>query len=65
MAMAPKRVPTNAELLEENRQLKHRLEDYERIRKEDAEYIQGLWEDNQKVHAQLRLCNQQDQSGKL
>jgi hypothetical protein len=60
MVMAPKHDPTNAELLEENRLLKHRLEDYERIRKEDAEYIRELWEDNRRVHAELRFHKQQE-----
>jgi len=36
------------------RELCSRLDDYQRIRQEDAEYIRGLWEDNQRVHAQLR-----------
>ena len=62
MAMAPKREPTNVELLEENRLLKHRLECYERIRKEDAEYIRELWEDNQRVHAELRFRNRQEEN---
>ena len=40
--------------------LKRKLEDYEQIRKEDADYIRGLWEDNQRVHAQLRLGPQSE-----
>jgi hypothetical protein len=44
------------------RELCSQLDDYQRIRQEDAEYIRGLWEDNQRVHAQLRLG---PQSGKL
>ena len=58
--MTSKHDHTNAELLEENRLLKHRLEDYERIRKEDAEYIRELWEDNRRVHAELRFHKQQE-----
>ena len=44
------------------RELCSRLDDYQRIHQEDAEYIRGLWEDNQRVHAQLRSG---PQSGKL
>ena len=42
------------------RELCSRLDDYQRIRQEDAEYIRGLWEDNQRVHAQLRLGPQSE-----
>ena len=41
--------------------LKDKLADYERIRKEDADYIRGLWEDNQRVHAELRLFNRREE----
>jgi len=44
------------------RELCARLDDYQRIHQEDAEYIRGLWEDNQRVHARLRSG---PQSGKL
>jgi hypothetical protein len=37
--------------------LKDKLEDCEMIRQEQASYIRGLWEDNQKVHAELRFRN--------
>ena len=43
------------------RELCSRLDDYQRIRQEDAEYIRGLWEDNQRVHAQLRFYNRQEE----
>jgi hypothetical protein len=66
----PKHEPTSAEyqqVLNENDalrtaivKLKDKLEDYERIRKEDADYIRGLWEDNQRVHAELRYFNRQE-----
>jgi hypothetical protein len=64
MAMAPKREPTSAEyqqLLDENDalraeivKLRWKLENCEMIRQEQASYIRGLWEDNQRVHAELR-----------
>jgi hypothetical protein len=37
--------------------LRDRLENCEMIRKDQASYIQGLWDDNQRVHAELRLRN--------
>ena len=62
--MAPKREPTSSEyqqVLDENDalraeivRLKDRLENCEMIRTDQASYIRGLWEDNQKVHAELR-----------
>ena len=65
--MAPKREPTSAEyqqLLDENDalravivKLKWKLENSEMIRQEQASYIRGLWEDNQRVHAELRFRN--------
>ena len=67
MAMAPKRDPTSAEyqqVLDENDtlraeivKLRDRLENCEMIRKDQASYIQGLWDDNQRVHAELRFRN--------
>ena len=64
MAMVPKREPTSAEyqqVLDENDalraeivKLKWKLENCEMIRQEQAIYIRGLWEDNQRVHAELR-----------
>ena len=42
------------------RELCSRLDNYQRIRQEDAEYIRGLWEDNQRVHAELRSSHQQE-----
>ena len=69
--MAPKREPTSAEyqqVLDENDalraeivKLKWKLEDCEMIRQEQASYIRGLWEDNQRVHAELRFCNRQQE----
>ena len=69
--MAPKRESTSAEcqqLLDENDalraeivKLKWKLENSEMIRQEQASYIRGLWEDNQRVHAELRLCKRQDE----
>jgi hypothetical protein len=70
MAMAPKR---EAALVEENRhlnaendalraaivKLRDKLDDSEMIRQEQAGYIRGLWEDNRRVHAELRFHNQQ------
>ena len=62
--MAPKRDPSSAEyqqLLDENDalraeivKLKWQLENCDMIRQEQASYIRGLWEDNQRVHAELR-----------
>ena len=34
--------------------LKWKLENSEMIRQEQASYIRGLWEDNRRVHAELR-----------
>jgi hypothetical protein len=73
--MAPK--PTDAEyqsLLQENDtlrteivRLKDKLESCEMIRKDQADYIRGLWEDNQRVHEQLRYFNRMEEHrfGKL
>jgi hypothetical protein len=71
MAMAPKREPTSAEyqqVLDENDalraeivKLKWKLENCEMIRQEQASYIHGLWEDNRRVHAELRFRNQQEE----
>jgi hypothetical protein len=70
MAMVPKQEPTSAEyqqVLDENDalraeivKLKWQLENCDMIRQEQASYICGLWEDNRKVHAELRLCNRQE-----
>ena len=35
-------------------ELRSQLENCEMIRQEQASYIRGLWEDNQRVHAELR-----------
>ena len=69
--MAPKRDPTSAEyqqVLDENDalrakivKLKWKLENCEMIRQEQASYIRGLWEDNQRVHAELRFRNRQEE----
>ena len=40
--------------------LKWKLENCEMIRKDQASYIRGLWEDNQRVHAELRFRNRQE-----
>jgi hypothetical protein len=63
--------PTSAEyqqMLDENDalraeivKLKWKLENCEMIRQEQASYIRGLWEDNQRVHAELRYCNRQEE----
>ena len=42
--------------------LRDRLENCEMIRKDQASYIAGLWEDNRRVHAELRFYNRQDES---
>jgi len=73
MAMAPKREPASIgaaeyqQVLDENDalraeivKLKCKLENCEMIRQEQASYIRGLWEDNQRVHAELRCCNRQE-----
>jgi hypothetical protein len=31
------------------------------IRKDQASYIRGLWEDNQRVHTELRYFNRQEE----
>jgi hypothetical protein len=71
MAMAPKHqllVEENRHLLAENDalrseivKLKWKLENCEMIRKDQASYIRGLWEDNRRVHEQLRYFNRQDE----
>ena len=38
-------------------ELRSQLENCEMIRQEQASYIRGLWEDNQRVHAELRFRN--------
>ena len=66
--MAPKREPApigaaeyqrvldeNDALRAEIVKLRDRLENCEMIRQEQASYIRGLWEDNQRVHAELRF----------
>jgi hypothetical protein len=64
MAMAPKRDAELKHLHDENDalrteivKLRDRLENCEMIRKDQASYIRGLWEDNQRVHAELRFRN--------
>jgi len=69
--MAPKHdalVEENRHLYAENDalraeivRLKDKLENCEMIRQEQASYIRGLWEDNQRVHAELRLCKRQEE----
>jgi cell shape-determining protein MreC len=64
----PKREPTSAEyqnLLYENDTLrvelaglKAELAELKRLRKENMTYTQELWNDNQRVHSQLRYFNQ-------
>ena len=71
--MAPKREPTSTEyqqVLDENDalraeivKLKWKLENCEILRQEQASYIRGLWEDNQRVHAELRYFNRQEERG--
>ena len=68
--MCPKRealVEENRHLLAENDalraeivKLKWKLENCEMIRQEQASYIRGLWEDNQRVHAELRWQEEQN-----
>ena len=43
--------------------LKWKLENCEMIRKDQASYILGLWEDNQRVHTELRYFNRQEERG--
>ena len=40
--------------------LKDNLENCEMIRQEQTSYIQSLWEDNRRVHAELRFHNRQE-----
>jgi hypothetical protein len=73
MAVVPKQPsgPTSAEyqqVLDENDalraeivKLKWKLENCEMIRQEQAGYIRGLWEDNRRVHAELRFHNRQEE----
>jgi hypothetical protein len=73
MAMAPKRDPSSAEyqqLLDENDalraeivKLRNRLENCEMIRKDQASYIRELWEDNRRVHTELRWYTRQEERG--
>jgi len=73
MAMAPKHdalVEENRHLYAENDalraeivRLKDKLENCEMIRKDQASYIRGLWEDNQRVHTELRYFNRQEERG--
>ena len=71
--MAPKRDPSSAEyqqLLDENDalraeivKLRNRLENCEMIRKDQASYIRELWEDNRRVHTELRWYTRQEERG--
>ena len=70
MAMAPKHDAELKHLHDENDalraeivKLKWKLENCEMIRQEQASYIRGLWEDNRRVHAELRYCNRQEERG--
>ena len=61
MAMTPKHDAELKHLHDENDalraeivKLRDRLENCEMIRQEQASYIRGLWEDNRRVHAELR-----------
>jgi hypothetical protein len=67
----PVREPTIAEyqrLLDENYALRvkidelkaEQLAELKRIREENMIYIRELWDDNQKVHAELRYFNQRE-----
>jgi hypothetical protein len=66
----PKHEPTSAEyqqVLNENDALRaaivkltDKLENCEMIRQEQDSYIRGLWEDNRRVHAELRFHNRQE-----
>ena len=66
----PKHEPTSAEyqqVLNENDalrvaivKLKDKLESCEMIRQEQDSYIRSLWEDNRRVHAELRFYNRQE-----
>ena len=42
-------------------EIRSQLENCQMIREEQAGYIRGLWEDNQRVHAELRFCNRQQE----
>ena len=65
----PKHEPTSAEyqqVLNERLRaaivkLKDKLENCEMIRQEQDSYIRGLWEDNRRVHAELRFHKQQEE----
>jgi hypothetical protein len=65
--------PSSAEyqqLLDENDalraeivKLRDRLENCEMIRKDQASYIRELWEDNRRVHTELRWYTRQEERG--
>jgi len=68
MAMAPKHDAELKHLHDENDalraeivKLRDRLENCEMIRQEQASYIRGPWEDNRRVHAELRYFNRQEE----
>ena len=76
MAMAPKREPAPIgaaeyqQVLDENDalrakivKLKWKLENCEMIRQEQASYIRELWEDNRRVHTELRWYTRQEERG--
>jgi hypothetical protein len=73
--MAPKHdalIEENRHLLAENDalraeivKLRDKLENCEMIRKDQASYIAGLWEDNRRVHAELRCRNRQEELGRF
>ena len=42
-------------------ELRSQLENCQMIREEQASYIRGLWEDNRRVHAELRYFNRQEE----
>jgi hypothetical protein len=46
-----------AQLREAKRQLAARLTALEQRHQEDASYLRELWNDNQRVHAELRYLN--------
>jgi hypothetical protein len=69
MAMAPKHDAELKHMHDENDalraeivKLKWKLENSEMIRQEQASYIHGLWEDNRRVHAEVRFYNRQEES---
>ena len=43
--------------------LRDRLENCEMIRKDQASYIRELWEDNRRVHTELRWYTRQEERG--